>query len=87
MYQDRLVCTRHVFNNDGIAPDTNHEFDDAYYAYDDEIMQPRLAKRYVRDPFNWWSDHEFKKRYQFSKEVVMHLPYYTCFHMNMPDCK
>ncbi|KYQ46309.1 hypothetical protein ALC60_14731 [Trachymyrmex zeteki] len=35
----------------------------------------RLPKRYIRDvrnPFEWWSDDEFIKRYRFRKKSVIH---------------
>lgn len=40
----------------------------------DEIVQPpRIPKRYIRNtanPFEFYSNHQFKYRYRFSKEVL-----------------
>ncbi|XP_063222184.1 putative nuclease HARBI1 [Bacillus rossius redtenbacheri] len=41
-----------------------------------EVPIFRLRKRYIRDarnPFEWWADNEFIKRYRFSKHAVMHV--------------
>lgn len=49
---------------------------DRYYDYVAAHNNFRLRKRYVRDarnPFEWWADHEFVRRYRFSKDAVMHL--------------
>ena len=48
---------------------------DVYDVYDGDgnARIPRVPKRYIRDaqnPFEWWRDIEFLRRYRFSKDGV-----------------
>lgn len=42
---------------------------------DEEVRELRVPKRYLRDahnPFEYYNEVEFKRRYRFSKDVVQH---------------
>jgi len=54
------------------------DFDDENDEYDDEDNEPvgHLPKRYIRDgenPFVFYDDVQFKRRYRFSKDVVTNV--------------
>lgn len=39
------------------------------------ILRVRFPKRYIRDghnPFDFYNENEFKRRFRFSKEAIMH---------------
>lgn len=54
--------------------DIFEDIDDAENAHHIVV---RVPKRYIRNeddnPMRFYTDHEFKKRYRFSKETVQHI--------------
>ena len=48
---------------------------DDQYVLDDRVWTVRLIQRYIRDwqnPFEFYNEEEFKKRYRFNKDSVLH---------------